>query len=116
MLILMEEILLVGQCLNVLAHLLGRVGGGGCRQLTLIRQRRHLCRDHFGGFFIRIVGGESTKCILLEWKGWGISLMTRSGGCHVESTLEGLLNQPAEFYPRLCRFSQLVPIFKRADV
>ena len=59
MLILMEEIF-------VLAHVLRRVGGGGCRQLTLIRQRRHLCRDRFGGFFIGIVGGESTKRILLE--------------------------------------------------
>jgi len=47
MLILMEEILLVGQCLNAMAHLLGRVGGGGCHQLTLIRQRRHLCPDGF---------------------------------------------------------------------
>ena len=115
MLILMEEILLVGQCLNVLAHLLGRVGGGGCCQLILIRQRCHLCCDRFGGVFIRIVVGKSTECILLEWKGWGISLMARSGGCRVESTLERLLNQPAEFYPHLCCFSQLVPIFEHAD-
>jgi hypothetical protein len=49
MLILMEEILLVGQCLHVLAHLLGQVGGGGSRQLTLIRQCRHLCRNRVGG-------------------------------------------------------------------
>ena len=76
MLILMEKILLVGQCLSVLAHLLGRVGGGGSHQLTLIRQCRHLCRDHFDGVvFIRVVASESTKRIMLEWKGpqWGLS-------------------------------------------
>jgi len=49
MLILMEEILLVGQCLNVLAHLLGPVDGSGSRQRILIPQCRHLCRDRFGG-------------------------------------------------------------------
>jgi hypothetical protein len=93
MLILMEEILLVGQCLNVLAHLLGRVGGGGSRQLTLIRQCRHLCRDRFGGVvLIRVVAGESTKCIMLEWEGGGIALMACGGGCRIESTLESFLN------------------------
>ena len=93
MLILMEEFLLVGQCLNVLALLLGRVGGSGSRQLTLIRQRCHLCRYRFGGVFpIRVVAGECTKCILLVWKGRGIALMARGGGCCVELTLESVLN------------------------
>ena len=91
MLILMEEILLVGQCLNVLAHLLGPVGGGGSRQLTLIHQCRHLCRDRFGGvIFIQVVAGESTKHIMLEWKGRGIALMARwkaIGGARSTSSL-----------------------------
>ena len=52
MLILMEEILLMGQRLHVLAHLLEQVGGGGGHQLTLIRWRRHLCRNRFGGVVI----------------------------------------------------------------
>ena len=81
MLILMELILLMGQCLEVLAHLLGRVGSRSCRELTLICQSRHLSRDRFCGVIVRIVGGESTKCILLEWKGGGISLVARGGGC-----------------------------------
>ena len=93
MLILMEEILLVGQCLNVLAHLLGRVRGGGSRQLTLIRQCRDLCRDRFGRVvFIQVVAGKSTKRIMLEWKGGGITLMACSGSCCVELTLESFLD------------------------
>jgi hypothetical protein len=93
MLILMEEFYLVGQCLNVLTHLLGRVGGSGSRQLTLIRQRCHLCCYRFGGvFLIRVVAGKCTKCILLVWKGGGIALIAHGGGCHVESTLESVLN------------------------
>ena len=93
MLILMEEFLLVGQCLNVLAHLLGRVGGSGSRQLTLIRQRCHLCHGHFGEVvLIRVVADESTKRILLVWKGGGIALMARGGGCRIESTFVSILN------------------------
>jgi hypothetical protein len=83
----------VGQCLHVLAHLLGRVGGSGGRQLTLIRQGRHLCRDCFGRVvFIRVVAGESTKCIMLEWKGGCIALMACGGGCCIELTLESFLD------------------------
>jgi len=93
MLILMEEILLVGQCLHVLAHLLGRVGGSGSRQLTLISQCRHLCCDCSSGVvFIQVVAGKSTKRIMLEWKGGGIALMACGGGCCVESTLESFLD------------------------
>jgi len=93
MLILMEEILLVGQCVHVLAHLLGRVGGSGSHQLTLIRQCRHLCRNCFCGVvFIQVIASESTKRILLEWKGRGITLMACGGGCCVESMLESFLD------------------------
>ena len=92
MLILIEEFLLVGQCLNVLAHLLGRVGGSGSCQLTLIRQCCHLCCYRFSGvFLIRVVAGECTKCILLVWKGRGISLIARGGGYPVKLTLESVL-------------------------
>jgi len=79
MLILMELILLMGQCLEVLAHLLGQVGSRSRRELVLICQSRHLSRDRFCGVIVRIVGGESTKRILLEWKGEGISLVARGG-------------------------------------
>ncbi len=93
MLFLMEEILLVGQRLHVLAYLLGQVGGGGSRQLTLIRQCRHLCHDRFGGVVsIQVIAGESTKCIMLEWEGEGIALMARGGGCRIEPALESFLN------------------------
>ena len=81
MLILIEEILLLGQCLDVLAHLLGRIGGLSCRELALICQRRHLRRNRFSGVFVRFVAGESTKRILLKWKGGCISLMACGGGC-----------------------------------
>ena len=67
MLILMEEFLLVGQCLNVLAHLLGRVGGSGSRQLTLIRQRCHLRCNRIDGVLVLFVFRESSKRVLLVW-------------------------------------------------
>ncbi len=104
MLILMELILLMGQCLEVLAHLLGRVGSRSCRELALIYQGRHLSHNRFGGVVVRIVGGKSAKCILLEWKGGGISLVARSGGCRIEPTLKGFLDHPVEFDPRLRGF------------
>ena len=77
MLVLMELLLLMGQCFDVLAHLLGQVGGHRCSQLALICQSRHLSRDPFGGVIVGIVGGESTKPNLLEWRGRGISLVAR---------------------------------------
>jgi hypothetical protein len=66
MLVLMELILLMGQCLKVLAHLLGRVGGHSHPELALICQSCHLSHDHFCGVIVQIVGNEST-----EWKGRG---------------------------------------------
>ncbi len=112
----MMLLLLMGQCLDVLAHLLGRVGGRSCHELALISQSRHLSRDRFCGVMVRIVGGESTKCILLEWKGGGISLVACSGGCRIEPMLECFLDHSAEFDPRLRGFAQLVPILERTDI
>ena len=59
---------------------------------------------------------ESTERILLEWKGGGISLVARSGGFHIEPTLECFLDHPVEFDPRLRGFSQLVPILECTDI
>ena len=42
----------MGQCLDVLAHLLGRVGNRSRREVALICQSRHLSRDRFQGVII----------------------------------------------------------------
>ncbi len=47
-LILVELLLLVGQCLDVLVYSLGRVGGRSCREVALVSQSRHLRHYCFG--------------------------------------------------------------------
>jgi hypothetical protein len=79
-LILVELLLLVGQCLDILVHLLGRVGSRSCREVALVSQSCHLCCYCFGCIIVQIVGGEHIKCILLEWKGRGVPLMAQGGG------------------------------------
>ena len=115
-LILVELFLLMGQCLDVLIHFLGRVGGCRRCELALIRQGRHLGCDRFGRVIVRIISGESSKRILLEWKGRGISLMARGGGCRIEPTLESFLDHSTEFDPRLVGVGKLVPIFERPNI
>jgi hypothetical protein len=115
-LLLMEQFLLLGYGLDVMVHSLGRVGGRRCHELALICQGRHLGRDGFGQVIVRVFVRESTERILLEWKGWGISLMPCGGGCCVEAILEGILDHPAKFDLCLCCVRKLVPIFKRTGV
>jgi hypothetical protein len=107
---LVELLLLLGQCLE------GRVGGRSCREVALISQSCHLCCSRFGCIIVRIVCGKCIKSILLEWKGGGIPLMARGGDQRIKPTLKGLLDYPAEFYPRFCALGKLVPILKRTDV
>ncbi len=71
MLILVELLLLLGQCLDVLVHLLGQVGSRSCCEVALVSQSHHLRCYRFGCIIVRIVGGKRIKCILLEWKGRG---------------------------------------------
>jgi hypothetical protein len=115
-LLLMEQFLLLGYGLDIMVHLLGQIGGRCCRELALICQGRHLGHDSFGQVIIQVFIRKSTEHILLEWKGWGISLMPCGGGCCVEAILEGILDHPAEFDLCLCCVRKLVPIFKRTGV
>ena len=79
-------------------------------------QSRHLGGDRSSRVVVQIVGGKSTKCILLEWKGGVISLMACGGGCRIEPTLKGFLDHPTEFDPCLCGIVKLVPIFERRNI
>jgi hypothetical protein len=115
-LILLELLLLMGQCLDVLVHLLGQVGSWSCCELALISQSRHLLCNSVCQVIIQIFTGQSSERILLEWKGWGILLMACGGGCCVELTLEGILNHPTEFNPCFVGLNKLVPILECTDV
>ncbi len=115
-LILLELLLLMGQCLDVLVHLLGQVGGCSCCELALISQSHHLRCNGVCRVVVRIFAGQSSKCVLLEWKGWDIPLMACGKGCCIEPTLEGILNHPTEFNPCLVGLKKLVPILKRTGV
>jgi hypothetical protein len=115
-LILLELLLLMGQCLDILVRSLGHGGGCSCCELALISQSHHLCRDGVCQVVVQIFAGQSSKCVLLEWKGWGKPLMACGGGCHVEPTLEGILNQPTEFNPCFVGLKKLVLNLERTDV
>ena len=107
---LVELLLLLGQCLE------GCVGGRSCHEVALVSQSRHLRCSCFGCIIVQIVGGKRIKSILLEWKGRSIPLMAQGWGRCIKPTLKGLLDYPAEFYPRFCALGKLVPILKRTDV
>jgi hypothetical protein len=107
---LVELLLLLGQCLE------GRVGGHSCREVALVSQSRHLRHSCFGCIIIQIDGSKRIKSILLEWKGRSIPLMAQGWGRCIKPMLKGLLDYPAEFYPRFCVLSKLVPILKCTDV
>ncbi len=69
-LILLELLLLIGQCLDVLVHLLGCGGGCSCCELALISQSHHLRCDGVCHVIVQIFAGQSSEQVLLEWKGW----------------------------------------------
>jgi hypothetical protein len=107
---LVELLLLLGQCLERC------VGSRSCCEVALVSQSRHLRHSCFGCIIVQIVGGKHIKSILLEWKGRGIPLLAQGGGRRIKRMLKGLLDYPAEFYPRFCALGKLVPILKCTDV
>jgi hypothetical protein len=107
---LVKLLLLLGQCLE------GRVGSRSCCEVALVSQSRHLHCSRFGCIIIQIVGSKHIKSMLLEWKGGDVPLIAQGGGQRIKPTLKGLLDYPAEFYPRFCALGKLVPVLECTDV